>query len=186
MPEENQQQHEITFILSPNLDKQGLASIEDEIKKKIQELEGSIKKKEEAKKQDLAYAINKFESGYYLTMDLFLSPEKTKQLAPTFKHNQDILRHFTTTSAERKSSTPRPKKEKKPSKKKQEKIQQMAEEVTEKEIQKLKKKEEKQKEKQAPKKKKEQKEEQPETEDKQDKKTELKDIDKKIDEILGT
>ncbi len=185
MTEENQRQYEITFILSPNLDKQGINSIEKEIEKVVQDIGGSIKKKAEAKKQDLAYAINKFESGHYLTMDLFLSPEKIKELIPGFKHKHDILRYFTTTvTAEKKTIARKPKKSEKMSEQKKQKIKQMAEEVTDKEIEKLKKKEKQQKQEQAPASKK-QKSKKEEKKEKKDQKTNLKDIDKKIDEILG-
>ncbi len=183
MTKENQRQYEITFILSPDLDKQGLDSIEKEIQKTIQDLGGSIKKKLEAKKRELSYPINKFEFGYYLTMDLFLSPEKINELTPAFKHTKDILRHFTTASIAKKPPV-RESKPKKATKQKKQKIQQMAEEVTEREIEKLKKKEKEQKQPLEPKQK-EEKAKPKKEEKKQKKKTELKDIDKKIDEILG-
>jgi len=181
MIKENQRQYEITFILSPNLDKQGIDAIEKEIQDVIQKLDGSIKKKKEAKKQDIAYPINKFESGYYLTMDLFLSPEKIKELTSEFKHKQDILRYFTTATAGKKPAASKPK-PKKMSEQKKQKIKQMAEEITDEEIEKLKQKEKQQQQEQPPTPQKEMLKKDKEKDKKE--KTELKDIDKKIDEIL--
>jgi len=163
MPEENQRQYEITFILAPNLEKEGIDSLEKELEKKIQEFGGSLKSKKEPKKRELTYPIKKFQSGYYLVVNFLLDPEKLKEMTTALRHEEKILRCLITTVLEKKPSFDKSKIETaiqktKPSKKKvKQKIKEITEEVTEEKIEKIKK-ETKEKKKKEEKKEKKQKE----------------------------
>ena len=89
---EEQRNYEITFILSPNLKEEEINSLEEEIKKAINNLNGVLKKQDRTEKKKFAYPIKKFEFGYYLSINFLLGPEKLQDLMPIFKHNESILR----------------------------------------------------------------------------------------------
>lgn len=170
MPEKNQRQYELTFLLSPDLNEEEITSLEQEVEKEIKNLEGDLKKKGRPEKRNLVYPIKKFQSGYFLVLDFLFNPEKLKELLSIFKHKKEVLRFAITLIPEKPSPLAKTlvskkkiaESEKKP---KIEKIKKLAKEVTEEEIEALKK---------ARKKKEEKKKE-----------AKLEDIDKKLDEILG-
>lgn len=184
MSDENQKQYELTFILSPELEEKGLNSIEQEIEKEIKNLGGDLKKKGKPEKRSLAYPIKNFQSGYSLVITFLFNPEKLQELFSIFKHKEEMLRYIVTSTPEEPSRAPakaledrkktvedEKKPESKASQPRAEKLKKLAEEVTkevtEEEIETIKKAEKKKKEK--PK-----------------EKPKIEDIDKKLDEILGT
>lgn len=94
MPEENQKQYEITLILSPDLREEEINLFQEEFKKNIEKIEGSFKKIGKPEKRNLAYPIKKFQSGYYLSVNFFLAPEKLEELRLILKHKKEILRYL--------------------------------------------------------------------------------------------
>ena len=94
MSEETQRQYEITIILSPELREAELSSFEEGIKLSLDRLGGSLKKKGALEKRNLAYPIKKFQSGYYLSINFLLNPEKLEELNSLLKHNKEVLRHI--------------------------------------------------------------------------------------------
>lgn len=184
MPEENQRQYELTFILSPELDERGVDSFEQEVEKSIKNLGGSLKKKSKPERRNLAYPIRKFQTGYYSVINFLFNPEKLEELPAIFKHRKEILRYIFTIAEE-------PAVVKKPfgrqerpiesrlartkDKERIEEFKKLTEEVTEKEIETLKKTGKKEP---LP-------IEKPKEDKKEKKKVKLEEIDKKLDEILG-
>ncbi len=94
MENENQKQYEITLILSPELTEEKINSFQEEIKKIIEKLEGSLKKIGKPEKRNFSYPIKKFQSGYYLTVDFLLNPEKLDELYSVLKHKKEIIRYI--------------------------------------------------------------------------------------------
>ncbi len=168
MDEEFQKNYELTFILSPNLEEKEINSFEKEIEENIKSFKGSIKGKsalsmsgKSPEKHTFSYPIKNFQSGYYWTINFSFNPEKLKELYSALKHKKEILRYIITVAVE-KTLLKKPAKSRKVEIKGSKKL---AKEITEKEIEKIKKVSKKKKD---------------------EKKIELKDIDKKLDEILGT
>jgi small subunit ribosomal protein S6 len=105
MPEENQKQYEITLILSPDLREEEINLFQEEFKKNIEKLEGSLKKTGKPEKRSLSYPIKKFQSGYYLIVNFIFNPEKLEELYSVLKHKKEILRYIVVFAPEEK---PRP------------------------------------------------------------------------------
>ena len=136
MPEETQKQYETTFILSPELKEAEIGLFEEEIKATLEKLGGTIKKKGAPEKRNLAYPIKKFQSGYYLTVNFLLGPEKLGELNSGLKHKKEILRHMVVFSPEgvpvapKKKAEPKiEKREEKPMEKKEKKGKIQLEEI---------------------------------------------------------
>jgi small subunit ribosomal protein S6 len=186
MPEENQRQYELTFILSPELDEKGVDSFEQEIEKSIKNLGGDLKKKSKPERRNLSYPIKKFQTGYYSVINFLFNPEKLEELSTIFKHKKEILRYILTIAEEpavikkpfgrqERSMESRLAKTETKDKERIEKFKKLTEEVTEKEIEALKKTGKKEP---LP-------IEKPKEDKKEKKKVKLEEIDKKLDEILG-
>ncbi len=147
MPEENQRQYELTFILSPELDEKGVDSFEQEIEKSIKNLGGDLKKKSKAERRNLSYPIKKFQTGYYSVINFLFNPEKIEELSAIFKHRKEILRYIFTIAEEpavikkpfgRQERFIESRIAKTKDKERIEKFEKLTEEVTEKEIEALK------------------------------------------------
>ena len=103
--------YELTFILSPILDEAGLTSAMKEVKDKIVELEGEIKKEKMSEKKKLAYPVKKQIFGFYSTIEFSAEPEKIGDLRNFIKGNPSILRSIIITFEEKKrEEAPRQKK----------------------------------------------------------------------------
>lgn len=184
MPEENQRQYELTFILSPELDERGVDSFEQEVEKNIKNLGGDFKKKSKPERRNLSYPIKKFQTGYYSVINFLFNPEKIEELSTIFKHKKEILRYIFTIAEEpavikkplgRQERPMESRLAKTKDKERIEKIKELTEEVTEREIEALKKTGKKEP---LP-------IEKPKEDKKEKKKVKLEEIDKKLDEILG-
>jgi len=102
MPDENQKQYEITLILSPDLREEEINLFQEEFKKNIEKLEGSLKKTGKPEKRSLSYPIKKFQSGYYLIVNFIFNPEKLEELYSILKHKKEILRYIVVFAPEEK------------------------------------------------------------------------------------
>ena len=183
MNKEDQRNYELTFILSPELDEKEINSFEQEAEKDIKGLGGTLKKKSKPERRNLSYPIKKFQSGYYLVVNILLNPEKLEELSAIFKHKKEVLRYILTIAEESKAVKSkrkglRPKdrsrlvSDVRPRTERIEKLKKLTEEITEEEIEVLKRTGKKSQPKAGP----------PQAEKKGVK---LEEIDKKLDEILG-
>ena len=93
MEKEGLKKYELTLIISPKTGEDNIAFIEKEIEDNIKKSEGEVKKMEKPKKQELSYPIKKFVSAYYLTIDFLLFPEKIKELLSSLKFKKEIIRY---------------------------------------------------------------------------------------------
>ena len=165
MPDENQKQYEITLILSPDLREEEINLFQEEFRKNIEKLEGSLKKTGKPERRSLSYPIKKFQSGYYLIVNFIFNPEKLEELYSILKHKKEILRYIVVFAPEEKprpfpeaaslaSLRSRPADVPKEKVKEKEKVETKVEKKTEKKVEKK-------------------------------SKIQLEEIDKKLDEILG-
>ena len=88
--------YELMFMTKPTL-------TEDEVKKNIEYVRGSVKgvegviiKEDFWGKRKLAYEIKRMQEAYYTVLDLDLSQSQVKKIASSLSSNGDIFRYLIT------------------------------------------------------------------------------------------
>ncbi len=92
--EQDQRQYQIIFILSPDLSEKNIDDFNQEFKKIISQLEGTVTKHNAPERKKLAYPIKKFEFGYYFMVSFLLDSQKIEELGDKLKYNKSILRYM--------------------------------------------------------------------------------------------
>ena len=87
--------YETIYILNPNLSDEEYHEIIDKFNKLIENQKGIIIKRQEWGKQRLAYAINKFNNGFYVLVGFCANPGVTAELERNFKIDERILKYQT-------------------------------------------------------------------------------------------
>lgn len=86
--------YELTVVLPAGTSAAKKKTFEELIKKLIETLDGKIAKSNDWGEQDLAYTIKKSNSGVFLSYELELNPDKTKQVDTKLKTDDGVLRHL--------------------------------------------------------------------------------------------
>lgn len=86
--------YELTVVLPAGTSAAKKKTFEELVKKLIESLDGKIAKSNDWGEQELAYRIKKSDSGVFLSYELELSPEKTKQVDTKLKTDDGVLRHL--------------------------------------------------------------------------------------------
>lgn len=84
--------YELTYILTPLLEKVDLEAAAQKVRGFIDGLGGEAKKEEISEKKKLAYPIKKQLYGFYAVSKFQLEPEKIEQLEKRLRLENDILR----------------------------------------------------------------------------------------------
>jgi small subunit ribosomal protein S6 len=87
--------YETIYILNPNLSDEDYHGIINKFNKLIENHKGVIIKTREWGKQRLAYAINKFNNGFYVLVSFCANPAVTAELERNFKIEENILKYQT-------------------------------------------------------------------------------------------
>jgi len=87
--------YETIYILNPNLSDEDYHEIINKFNKLIENHKGVIIKTQEWGKQRLAYAINKFNNGFYVLISFCANPGVTAELEKSFKIEDNILKYQT-------------------------------------------------------------------------------------------
>jgi small subunit ribosomal protein S6 len=87
--------YETIYILNPNLSDEEYHEIIDKFNKLIETQKGVIIKRQEWGKQRLAYAINKFNNGFYVLVGFCANPGVTAELERNCKIDDRILKYQT-------------------------------------------------------------------------------------------
>ena len=87
--------YEIMFIVNPNLEEKEIKGVAENMKKILEEQKASIKEEKEMGQKELAYTINKHNTGYYF---FYLIEAKNADAINEFDRlariNEEILRHL--------------------------------------------------------------------------------------------
>ena len=86
--------YELTFILSPNLDKDGITSEIDKLKGIIEADSGQVLEVQHLGLKRTSFEIKGFFQGNYYTIYYQAGPEVLKKLEAMIKLNESILRHM--------------------------------------------------------------------------------------------
>ncbi|TSC53899.1 MAG: 30S ribosomal protein S6 [Parcubacteria group bacterium LiPW_39] len=84
--------YELTYILTPLLEKVDLGAAVEKVRGFINGLGGEAKKEEISEKKKLAYPIKKQLYGFYVVSKFQLEPEKIEELEKRLRLENDILR----------------------------------------------------------------------------------------------
>jgi small subunit ribosomal protein S6 len=89
-------QYELILVVQPDLDEETTAGVIDRVKTLITDNEGQILKTDLWGSKALAYEINDFREGYYVYMEVELTPESVTELKQSLKYIEPVLRYIIT------------------------------------------------------------------------------------------
>uniref|UniRef100_A0A7C6A810 Small ribosomal subunit protein bS6 n=1 Tax=candidate division WOR-3 bacterium TaxID=2052148 RepID=A0A7C6A810_UNCW3 len=85
--------YEAVFILSPELSKEAVQKLTNEVKKSIESANGERIVEEKLEKRQLQYPIKKQKEGIYFICQFTAPPQAIAKIKDAFKHNESILRY---------------------------------------------------------------------------------------------
>ncbi len=86
--------YELGFILNPEVSEEEIRSILDRIEQVVANYGGQIVKINQWGRRRLAYPIERHRDGYYVFIDMILTPETVAELERTLKVSEIVLRHM--------------------------------------------------------------------------------------------
>lgn len=87
--------YEIMFIVKPDLEEANIKEVADSMKKLVEEKNAKVVDVKEMGQKELAYEINKYQTGYYFLFTIETeSNEATKEFDRVSLINENILRHL--------------------------------------------------------------------------------------------
>jgi small subunit ribosomal protein S6 len=88
--------YELGFILSPEVSEEETRSILDRLGQIVTKYDGQIVKINQWGRRRLAYPIERHRDGYYVFIDMILTPETVTELERTLKVSEIVLRYMLT------------------------------------------------------------------------------------------
>lgn len=86
--------YELVFIVAPTVEDDGLQSQIDTVTERITQLGGQVSKVDIWGRRRLAYPIKKFNEGYYVLLNLQLSPEAVSAIERDLLLSETVIRHL--------------------------------------------------------------------------------------------
>lgn len=86
--------YESVIIVNPNVDEEGLKSLEDKFTGLINE-NGKVETVENMGKKKLAYEIKKFNEATYIVFNFESNPDSIKELERVYRITDDIIKFIT-------------------------------------------------------------------------------------------
>lgn len=87
-------QYELTYIVHPQVDPEGLAAVMDEVKGLVESRGGTVHKVEPWGLRRLAYPIRKVREGQYVFMEFSLDTTGVAEMDRALKLKEPILRYL--------------------------------------------------------------------------------------------
>jgi small subunit ribosomal protein S6 len=88
--------YELGFILSPEVSEEETRSILDRLGQIVAQYSGQVVKVNQWGRRRLAYPIERHRDGYYVFIDMILTPEIVTELERTLKVSEIVLRYMLT------------------------------------------------------------------------------------------
>jgi small subunit ribosomal protein S6 len=88
--------YELGFIISPEVSEEETHSILDRLGQIVAQYGGQIVKINQWGRRRLAYPIERHRDGYYVFIDMILTPETVSELERTLKVSEIVLRYMVT------------------------------------------------------------------------------------------
>ena len=86
--------YEIPFIIRHAMEEKEIKATADSLKKVLKAGKAKIVSENEAGQKELAYEINKFQSGYYFFLEVEANIETINEFDRVAKINENLLRHL--------------------------------------------------------------------------------------------
>lgn len=86
--------YELGFILNPEVNEEQTGAILARISQLVTNYDGQIVRVNQWGRRRMAYPIEHNRDGYYIFIDMILTPETVAELDRTLKVSEDILRHM--------------------------------------------------------------------------------------------
>ncbi len=86
--------YEITFIIRPDIEEAQIKKIAEDMKKVLTDGKANIIEEKAMGQRELAYEINKFQTGYYYLYVVEASTEAVKEFDRVVRINENLLRHL--------------------------------------------------------------------------------------------
>jgi small subunit ribosomal protein S6 len=86
--------YELGFILNPEVSEEQTSAILERIEKIVNNHDGQVVKVNQWGRRRLAYPIEHHRDGYYVFIDMILTPETVIELDRTLKVSEEVMRHL--------------------------------------------------------------------------------------------
>ena len=86
--------YELGFILNPEVSEEQTRAILDRVQTIVANYGGQIVKVNQWGRRRLAYPIQRHRDGFYIFIDMILTPETVSELDRTLKVSEEVLRHL--------------------------------------------------------------------------------------------
>lgn len=86
--------YELAFILNPEVSEEETRTILDRVEQIVARYGGQIVKVNQWGRRRLAYPIERHRDGFYVFIDMILTPETVTELERTLKVSESVLRHM--------------------------------------------------------------------------------------------
>jgi len=86
--------YELGFIINPEVSEEQTSAILERIEKIVKNYDGQVVKVNQWGRRRLAYPIEHHRDGYYVFIDMILTPETVVELDRTLKVSEEVMRHL--------------------------------------------------------------------------------------------
>jgi small subunit ribosomal protein S6 len=86
--------YELGFILNPEVSEEQTSAILERIEKIVKNYDGQVVKVNQWGRRRLAYPIEHHRDGFYVFIDMILTPETVLELDRTLKVSEEVMRHL--------------------------------------------------------------------------------------------
>ena len=86
--------YELGFILNPEVSEEQTSAILERIEKIVKNYDGQVVKVNQWGRRRLAYPIEHHRDGFYVFIDMILTPETVLELDRTLKVSEEVMRHI--------------------------------------------------------------------------------------------
>lgn len=86
--------YEITFIVRPDIEEAQIKKIAEDMKKVLTDEKATIIEEKAMGQRELAYEINKFQTGYYYLYTVEAPVEAIREFDRVARINENLLRHL--------------------------------------------------------------------------------------------
>jgi small subunit ribosomal protein S6 len=88
--------YELGFILNPEVSEEQTRAILERIERIVKNYDGQVVKVNQWGRRRLAYPIEHHRDGFYVFIDMILTPETVLELDRTLKVSEEVMRHLVT------------------------------------------------------------------------------------------
>ena len=86
--------YELTFIIQPNIDEEGVTGVVEKVSQFVQATDGSVTSVDVWGRKTLAYPINNQKEGIYVLLKANMPPASLGELERNLKLSEEIIRYL--------------------------------------------------------------------------------------------